>query len=59
MAEFNETKNETSLLEKAIDLMAKYDEDYPLKFYTREFLFSDEARAAFVEGDRHMPLDLI
>ncbi len=51
VADFNEMKNGTSLLEKANELVATYDKDYPLKFYSREFLFSDEARAAFVEGD--------
>ena len=33
------------------ELVARYDKDYPLKFYSPEFLFSDEARAKFVEGD--------
>jgi hypothetical protein len=27
------------------------DKDLPLKFYSRSFLFSDEARQNFVEGD--------
>ena len=51
VANFNATKNGASLLNKANELVAAYDKDYPMKFYTREFLFSDEARAAFVEGD--------
>lgn len=51
VADFNEMKNGTSLLEKANELVATYDKDYPLKFYSREFLFSDEARARFVDGD--------
>ena len=51
VADFNATKNGASLLDKANDLVATYDKDYPLKFYTREILFSDEARTAFVEGD--------
>ena len=51
IAEFNASKNGTSLLEKANELVEKYDKDYPLKFYSREFLFSDEARANFVRGD--------
>ncbi len=51
VADFNASKNGTSILEKANELVATYDKDYPLKFYSREFLFSDEARAAFVEGD--------
>jgi hypothetical protein len=28
-----------------------FDKDYPLRFYSREFLFSDEARARFLPGD--------
>jgi hypothetical protein len=43
--------NGAPILEKANDLVAKFDKDYPLKFYTRGLLFSDEARARFVEGD--------
>ncbi len=51
VADFNASTNGASLLERANELVAKYDKDYPLKFYSREFLFSDEARAAFVEGN--------
>lgn len=51
VADFNATKNGASLLDKANELVAKYDKDYPLKFYSREYLFSDEARVGFVEGD--------
>ena len=51
VAHFNTSKNGTSLLDKANELVATYDKDYPLRFYSREYLFSDEARAAFVEGD--------
>ena len=51
VADFNALKNGTSLLDKANELVATYDKDYPLKFYSRDFLFSDAARAAFVEGD--------
>ena len=32
-------------------LIEKFDKDYPLKFYSRERLFSDEARTNFVEGN--------
>lgn len=49
VADFNASKNGSSLLEKANELVATYDKDHPLKFYSREFLFSDEARAEFVE----------
>jgi hypothetical protein len=51
VAEFNASKNGASMLDKANELIARFDKDYPLRFYSREFLFSDEARAAFVEGD--------
>jgi hypothetical protein len=57
VAGFNASKNGTSLLDMANELVATYDKDYPLKFYSREYLFSDEARAAFVEGDITEPLD--
>jgi hypothetical protein len=51
IANFDASKNGASLLDKANELVAEYDKDYPLKFYSREFLFSDGARARFVEGD--------
>lgn len=51
VADFNAAKNGASLLDKANELVATHDKDYPLKFYSRDFLFSDAARAAFVEGD--------
>lgn len=51
VADFNASRNGTRLLPKANELVANYDKDYPLKFYSRDFLFSDEARARFVDGD--------
>lgn len=51
VAEFNATRNGDPLVEKANELVATFDKDYPLRFYTRELLFSDKARAEFVEGD--------
>lgn len=51
VADFNASKNGASLLEKANELTANFDKDYPLRFYSRDFLFTDEARARFVEGD--------
>ena len=51
VAEFNASKNGASLLEKANEVAYKWDKDYPLKFYSRELLFSDDARARFVEPD--------
>ncbi len=51
VADFNASKNGASLLDKANELVAEYDKDYPMRFYSREFLFSEEARAKFVESD--------
>lgn len=51
VADFDASKNGASFLNKANELVAAYDKDYPLKFYSREYLFSDQARAAFVDGD--------
>ncbi|MCA1590744.1 MAG: hypothetical protein LC730_02315 [Acidobacteria bacterium] len=48
---FKLTANGSSLFEKANDLVANFDKDYPLRFYSHERLFSDEARATFVESD--------
>jgi len=49
--EFARSTNGMSLHEKANSLIETFDKDYPLRFYSREFLFSDEARARFVEPD--------
>ncbi len=43
--------NGGSLLDKANELADLYDKDYPLRFYSRELLFSDRARAEYVEPD--------
>lgn len=40
-----------SFVEKANGLCELYDKDHPLKFYSRELLFSDEARARFIDPD--------
>ena len=53
--DFRRSRNGISLLEKANDLVATYDKDYPLRFYSREYLFSDEARSRFVDGDIENP----
>jgi len=55
VSDFNGSKNGASLLEKANEVAYKWDKDYPLKFYSRELLFSDEARARFVEADLASP----
>ena len=51
VAEYNASKNGASLVDKANEVAAAYDKDHPLRFYSRERLFSDEARATFVEPD--------
>ena len=51
VADFNASKNGSSLLDKANEVAYRWDKDYPLKFYTRELLFSDKARANWVEPD--------
>jgi hypothetical protein len=43
--------NDGSLLDKANELAALYDKDYPMEFYSRELLFSDRARSEYVEPD--------
>ena len=46
VADFNTSKNGDSLPDKARELVERYDKDYPLRFYSRDFLFSDAARSA-------------
>ncbi len=58
VAEFNASKNSASMLDKANELVAVYDKDYPLRFYSREYLFSDEARARFVDGDLELTVSV-
>ncbi len=40
-----------SLVEMANGLCELFDKDHPLKFYSRELLFSNRARAEYVEPD--------
>ena len=49
--DFRASKNGYSVVEICSELLENFDKDYPLKFYSREILFSDEARAKFVAGD--------
>lgn len=49
--DFRQTKKDCSITEICNELIEKHDKDFPLKFYTRERLFSDEARARFLDGD--------
>lgn len=51
VARFNASKNGVKLLDKANEMVEVLDKEYPLRFYSREVLFSDKARAEFVEAD--------
>ncbi len=51
VADFANSKNGASILETCNELVEKFDKDYPLRFYSRELLFSDKARKKFVESD--------
>ena len=46
---FKNSEGERSILEVCNELIEKFDKDYPLRFYTRELLFSEQARNEFVE----------
>jgi hypothetical protein len=46
--------NGGSILEKANELAALYDKDHPLRFYSRDLLFSDRARTEYIEPDLSM-----
>ena len=52
---FGGSKNGAAMAEIANELVEKFDKDYPLRFYSRELLFSDRARAEFVEADVNRP----
>jgi hypothetical protein len=49
--DFRKSKNGASIIEIRNELTERFDKDYPLRFYSRELLFSEKARAAFVEAD--------
>jgi hypothetical protein len=51
VAAYNATKNGDPLASKIAEMTTLFDKDYPMRFYTRELLFSDRARAEFVDGD--------
>lgn len=51
VAAYNASKNGATLVDKANEVATMWDKDYPLRFYSREVLFSDEARANFVPPD--------
>jgi hypothetical protein len=51
VADFAQAKTETSLVEICSALIAAHDKDFPLRFYSRECLFSDAARSQYIKPD--------
>lgn len=49
--DFAKSKDGFSIAEIANEMIEKFDKDHPLKFYSRELLFSDKAREKFVPAD--------
>jgi hypothetical protein len=49
--DFRKSKTDRSTVEIYRELSANFDKNYPLRFYSRELLFSEKARADFVEAD--------
>ena len=49
--QFRNAHSHRSNVEICRDLIENFDKNYPLRFYSRELLFSDEARKEFVRGD--------
>ena len=51
VSDFYKSKNDLPGFVICNQLIDHFGKDYPLKFYSRELLFSDKARAKFVTGD--------
>jgi hypothetical protein len=51
VAAFNAVSNGKPIVDKIDEMVEWFDKNYLLKFYSRDFLFSDKARAEFVEPD--------
>lgn len=49
--DLKKSKTDCSFAETCNELIEKFDKDYPLRFYSREILFSEEARKKFIDGD--------
>lgn len=43
--------NEDSLVTRTDEMITRYDKDFPLRFYSKDLLFSEMAKAEFVEPD--------
>ena len=51
VADFHAASNGKPLGEKIAEMVTLFDKEYLLTFYSRELIFSDRARAGFVEAD--------
>lgn len=51
VAAFHAKSNGKPIGKKITEMVEHFGKDYLLRFYTREHLFSDRARAEFIEGD--------
>ncbi len=51
VAAFHASSNGKPIGEKIAEMVERFNNDYLLSFYSRERLFSDEARARFIESD--------
>ena len=51
LEDYLESANGATMTAKANEVVEKYDKDYPLRFYSRGLLFSDDARANYRDGD--------
>jgi hypothetical protein len=49
--DFVKANPKKDLVETANEIIETFDKNYPLKFYSRELLFSVEARFGFIERD--------
>lgn len=49
--DFLNSRKGYSIVENCAEMIERFDKNYPLRFYSRELLFSDEARAKFVAAD--------
>jgi len=47
----NEKKGEP-MIEACREMISKFDKDFPLEYYSKDLLFSDDARARFVPPER-------
>ncbi len=49
--DFAQEHSGESIVKNVNEMIVKFDKDYPLRFYTKEVLFSDKARSIFVKSN--------